>query len=377
MKRLGIYVIYDVEGAVDPYIELVLKEIKRHLTHLIVVCNFPEIRKGREYPEKYADEILCRDNQGYDAGAYKDTLLSLSAAGVLEDYEELLLANDTFYGPLYPFCEMFQRMEQEACDFWGITRHPGNTEGIADFPHIQSYFLVFKRKLLHSREFFDFWDQLQYPENHLDAIRFFELGINRYLNCKGYCAKSYMECMNPRLSPEPGENPYGMHSFELIRDMRIPVIKRKALSFDNIGFSNALCAFEYIDRDLDYDVSFIKDHVRRMHRYPVGEASFDYEELEAFYQSHERVYIYGNGIWGKNLDAYFRYKGWNLAGHFVTCPKENENCLNFSETEISETDGIIIAVGTSSVIKEISCIVLQKCRKEQVLSPRTCNQKGT
>lgn len=377
MKRLGIYIIYDVEGMIDPYIALILKEIKNYLTHLIVVCNFPEIRKGSKYLENYADEIVCRNNLGYDAGAYKDTLLPLFVTGALEGYEELLLANDTFYGPLYSFYEMFQRMEQEACDFWGITRHPGNPEGIADFSHIQSYFLVFKTKLLQSRDFFDFWKQLKYPENHEEAICLFELALNRHLICRGYSGKSYMDCVNPQFQLESGNNPYGVHSLELIRDMRLPIMKRKALSFDNQGFSNALRAFEYIDRDLDYEVSLMKEHMRRIHRYLVGDASFDYEELEVFYQSHERIYIYGNGIWGKNLDAYFQYKGWSVSGHFVTYPEENEKCLNFSETEISEKDGIIIAVGTSSVIKEICHIVLQKCRKKQVLWPRIRSERGT
>ena len=64
MKRLGIYVIYDAEGTVDPYIERVLKEIKSYLAHLIVVCNFPKIKKGTGYLEKYADKIVCRDNRG-------------------------------------------------------------------------------------------------------------------------------------------------------------------------------------------------------------------------------------------------------------------------------------------------------------------------
>ncbi|MEH2952064.1 rhamnan synthesis F family protein [Candidatus Merdisoma sp. JLR.KK011] len=370
MKRLGIYVIYDAEGTVDPYIERVLKEIKSYLAHLIVVCNFPKIKKGTGYLEKYADKIVCRDNRGYDAGAYKDMLMPLFASGVLEGYEELLLANDTFYGPLYPFYEMFCRMEQETCDFWGVTRHPGNTEGMADFSHIQSYFLVFKKRLLHSRDFYDFWNQLKYPEDHLEAICFFELDLNRYLKRKMYIGKSYMDWVDPQFQAERGNNPYGMHALELIRDMKIPVMKRKALSFDNKGFLNALQAFGYIGRNLDYNVSLIENHIRRIHHYAVGEASFDYEELEAFYETHERVFLYGNGIWGKNLDAYFQYKGWKLAGHFVTYPKENENCLKFSETELSAADGIIIAVGTSSVIKEIRHTVLQKCRKEQVLSPK-------
>lgn len=370
MKRLGIYVIYDAEGIVEPYIAAVLREIKNYLTHFIVVCNFPGITKGREHLEKYADEIICRNNRGYDAGAYKDTLMPLFITGALDSYEELLLANDTFYAPLYCFGEMFCRMEQEACDFWGITRHPGSLEGVAAFSHIQSYFLVFKKSLLQSRALSNFWNQLKYPKDHLEAICFFELALNQYLNGKGYIGKSYMDVTDTQISLEAGENPYGMHSFELIRSMRLPILKRKALSFDNKGFANALCAFEYIDRNLNYDVRLITNHMRRIHRRPVGEVSFDYEELEAFYQSHEKIYLYGNGIWGGNLDTYFRYKGWSLVGHLVTNPEKNEDSLKFSETEIDSKDGIIVAVGTGRAVKEIQDIVLKKCRKEQVLFPK-------
>lgn len=369
MRRLGIYIVYDVEKIIDPYVPVVLKELKKYLTYLIVVCNFSEIKRGYGELEKYADEILFRDNQGYDAGAYKDILLSLFSSGTLDNYQELLLANDTFYGPIYSFHTMFQKMEQELCDFWGITRHPGNSKGMAYSSHIQSFFLVFKEKLLHSMEFFNYWDKLEYPQDHLEAICLFELGLNQYLEQKGYLGKSYTDILKAPFEWKISENPYGMHAFELIKDMKIPILKRKTLFFDNEGFSNALQAFNYIDINSSYNVEMIKNHIRRICHYPIGNASFDYDALENFYHSHRKIYLYGNGIWGKNLGIYFKYKGWKAEGHLVTSLEGNEGCLKFSETEIQKNDGIIIAVGKSDVIKEIYEYVLKKCCREQIFLP--------
>lgn len=74
MKRLCIYVIYDKQQKINPYIEAVLKEIKKFVADIIVVCNFDRIMSGEDILHRYASKVYFRYNIGYDAGAYKDAL---------------------------------------------------------------------------------------------------------------------------------------------------------------------------------------------------------------------------------------------------------------------------------------------------------------
>lgn len=60
---------------------------------------------------------------------------------------------------------MFDEMDGRECDFWGITEHSGyeDKEWLKKRvqPHIQSYFLVFKKKIFSSKVFFNFFNSVQ------------------------------------------------------------------------------------------------------------------------------------------------------------------------------------------------------------------------
>lgn len=102
MKRLGIYLVYDNENIINPYIEYMLKELKTCLSHPVVVCNMGKVDHGKEILEQYGDEIFFRDNIGFDAGGFKDALCSFLGWEKVLQYEELVLVNDSMYGPFCP-----------------------------------------------------------------------------------------------------------------------------------------------------------------------------------------------------------------------------------------------------------------------------------
>ena len=63
-----------------------------------VVCNYPEILDGYDYISPYVDSVFCRENIGYDAGAFKDALCTLIGWDTVYEYDELILVNDSFFG---------------------------------------------------------------------------------------------------------------------------------------------------------------------------------------------------------------------------------------------------------------------------------------
>ena len=174
-KRLGIFCTYDTDGVVDDYILYLLNAIKPMLNHLSIVCNGKLNSEGQKRLSEITDDILVRTNEGFDMEAWRQGILKNN----LSDYDELVLFNDSFYGPFYPFEKIFSEMDTKypEADFWGITIH-GKTEDITNLSpygytpeHIQSYFLVVKNRLLQSEEFFSYWKNSEVAKTFEEAIK--------------------------------------------------------------------------------------------------------------------------------------------------------------------------------------------------------------
>lgn len=366
-KRLCIYLIYDMENIVDRYITYMLEKMKTCSEYIVVVCNSKTMRQ-EEKIDFYADQVIYRENLGYDAGGYKDALCCYIGWEKLGEYDELILMNDSFYGPFYPMQHVFCAMESVAADFWGLTRSQAGTEGMQYEEHIQSYFLVFKEKVLSGSAFRTFWERLEYPETMEDAVRDFELGINTCLRQNGFQGGAVSDLYKEILPLGENENPYMAYPLELIHDCQIPVLKYKALSFGNSGYSDALRAFRFIEENRLYPVEYIKSHIRRKSK--VEKGWIDFEKLEKFQGFHQRLFIYGFGTYGKNLGLYFRYRGWKIEGFLVTEEDENANgATAFKRVRIEEDDGIVVAVGKKGMCMEIREYLAGQCKKGQLLFP--------
>lgn len=74
-QRLAIFASYHREGMVDSYKLKVLEGIRPYVSGLVAVCNGTVNDAGYRKLCRIADEVIVRDNVGYDAGAYKDVLL--------------------------------------------------------------------------------------------------------------------------------------------------------------------------------------------------------------------------------------------------------------------------------------------------------------
>lgn len=149
------------------------------------------------------------------------------------------------------------------------------------------------------------------------------------------------------------ENPYTLYPLELIRDANVPVLKRKSLCLMNRGFANALRAFRYIEEAGLYDTELIKRHLLRIGRIRAW-GGLNYWGLDGFYASRSKIYFYGAGTCGKNMAEYFGYRGWVFENFLVTDTKDQpRGCIPFRETDIAETDGIIITVGSEELFMEI------------------------
>ena len=121
-RRVAIYLFYDDGGRVDRYVTVALAAFRAEVDRLIVVCNGEPEAEGLAALRASADDVIVRENAGFDVWGYKEAIERIGRDGA-RAYDELILLNYTFFAPIFPLREMFDSMDARACDFWGITAH--------------------------------------------------------------------------------------------------------------------------------------------------------------------------------------------------------------------------------------------------------------
>ena len=186
MNRAIVFVHYDRDNMVDAYVYHYLKELQKNASYLVFVSTAKLTEDDTESLSDYCSKVIVRENIGYDFMSYKIGLASFDHQG----YDELVICNDSVYGPLYPLNNVFDSMDDDSCDFWGIT---DNT----DFSyHLQSYFIVFKKNVIQSSSFKSFWEQVKVLHNKDDIIQQYEIGLTKTLLANGLSSSIYTK-FNP------------------------------------------------------------------------------------------------------------------------------------------------------------------------------------
>jgi rhamnosyltransferase len=351
-----------------------LKALRECCSTVYLVCNYPEATDGLQYVQSYVDKIYYRENIGFDAGAYKDALIDYIGWEQLRAYDELVLANDSFFGPFYPLQDFFKMMSDTNCDFWGMSGSgPGQFQNpLYNFDaYIHSYFFVFRNRVLCSDAFEKFWIDLRYPLSFQDAIVDFEHGINICLKKNGFRGSSHADCWNVVFSWN--ENPYCLYQFEMVKEKKFPVLKKKHLLIRNPGFESALKTILYIKEENLYPVEWITETLENQFFLGQGQET---NSLESFYRKYEKIYIYGKGVCGNNLATYFDFKDWKFAGFILTDvvkdKDQNQIVLSMDEAVITENTGIIISVLNPKIANEIVSNIGDRCSKEQLFLVSEC-----
>lgn len=269
MKRICIYLTYDSQNIVDKYIGYMLNELKKCCTYLIVVCNELEILQGKDILEKFADIIFYRDNIGFDAGAFKDVLCNYIGWNKIYKYDELILVNDSFFGPFISLKNIFKEMDKKAVDFWGLTKHGEYLRnGFDYFPeHIQSFFIAIRYRLLHNTCFKDYWENMPYYKTYNQVVREYEMKFTSFFLKLGYTYDVYSNIeINDSLNPENNYCQYGVISYELIIKRKFPFFKKQQIvdsKLEKQTQENLRCAIDYIDKYTSYDVDLIWENLIR------------------------------------------------------------------------------------------------------------------
>lgn len=183
MSRLVVMAHFDYEGDVAPHVRRQVEAWSQTDARLIVVTTATLGEPARAWLSERCT-LIERANYGYDFLSYRT---GLAAAGPLDAYDEVVVCNDSYVGPLRPYAQIFAEMGQQRVDFWGITR------SLRIAPHVQSFFVVFRPWVVASRTFTRFWSEMLPSSDRQQVIRRYEVGMSGRLLEAGFRAGSYFE----------------------------------------------------------------------------------------------------------------------------------------------------------------------------------------
>lgn len=277
-KRLAIFFFYDKKGIVDRYVPYLLEDLKKNVSEIFTVCNGKLTKDGEKILEQYG-QVLVRENKGFDVWAYK-TAMEQYGWEKLQEYDEVIMLNNTIMGPVYPFQETFEKMDQQDLDFWGLTEYfkiKGDPFGYSPYgylpDHIQSHWIACRRSLVSSKEFQEYWDHMSMIEDYMQAVGKHESIFTKKFADMGYKWGVSVDCEDLR---DYSGYPLMMCPKKLLEEYRCPIFKKRSFFhmesdyLKNTTGEQTSELFDYVKNETDYDVDFIWETIlRNYHQYDI------------------------------------------------------------------------------------------------------------
>lgn len=251
-KRLGIYRILDNRKALDSYIYFAITGICPYVDKLIVFCDATVSMESISRLLQVSDKIRIKSGGTDIDGEVADVLMSCE----IRNYEELLLFDDSIYGPLFNLEPLFLTMLTKQWDFWGLTSANTRTEnGYRAQP--QSCFIVFKAHSI-SEIITNTLTVSDGQEDIVSAI--ISRACDRKLKFETYVKSDGYDLGKPNLNTDYSRQ----LSYDIIKYQRCPFIRKAGLTEVDTSLAadeNAKNALAYITDNTDYDVNMIWENL--------------------------------------------------------------------------------------------------------------------
>ena len=282
MARALVFAHYDRDGLFDPYVIDALHAFRRCMDHVTVVSTSAQHLPAALVP--LVDRFIARQNVGYDFCSWRAGLAALEPT---EQFDEIICANDSVYGPLFDLAAALSDARVADADLWGMCLSEQGTKrrGKNSCPHIQSWFFGMRRPLIASQAFGDFWRSVVPLANKDDLIDRYELGMTEHFAAAGFRVAALYDARTagplslreiwPHFSlQEPRRllrwlkkvrrmphNPSEL-AYKRLLDAGVPFAKVSLFRLNHYGL-NLEHVMESLQRENHYDIHLIRDHLER------------------------------------------------------------------------------------------------------------------
>ena len=177
-KRCAIFVGYSFDGTIPDYDIYYIRALKKICGSIIYIMDNPIISSELDKIKNIVDYAEFRKHGGYDFGSWRKGLYYLNENKLLNQFDSIIFANDSCYGPVYPFENLIQKMQNTKADFWGLV------DSYDGQYHILSFFYYFTKKVFTDKYFMDFFAHLPQKMSFEDAWKKGEIAFTMYLKKK-------------------------------------------------------------------------------------------------------------------------------------------------------------------------------------------------
>lgn len=233
-----IYVGFDAYSRLRPDVIEQIRALADFYNIIYVTSSHQNILKDPRFADLQQStfRVLIRRNLGYDFGSWRAGILDGSE--LLPQSETLLLMNDSLYGPIMPIDKMIEETIENPADIVCMTRNLVGGE------HAQSYFVSYKKSVVHSPLFQTFWKTLPVFDCKFRLIQECEINWSKALLGAGYKINALYDSGN-----------YGNQTHidwkKLIQEQGYPFIKNELLLRNPVGQDiQEMAAFLRLNPDL-------------------------------------------------------------------------------------------------------------------------------
>ena len=261
MKRICLFAGFDKDNIIHDYVVYYLKELSTVADVYYMADNeINDEEKNKITP--YVKEAYGFHHSKYDFGSWQE-LIKIIGWDKLSEYNELVLANDSVFGPLYPMVDFFNIIEQDK--EWDVCGYTGGKLEKAKHPHIvskdidglASFFLVFKKNAFISNIFKNYICSEIKINNYKDVVLQYEITLAYQFYSAGFNVKAYLYNINPY---EDWYKVINKNRYSLFIKKKI-FVSGKKMAAECKAFLYKLF-FKY-NNFYNYDVTLIDDYIKK------------------------------------------------------------------------------------------------------------------
>ncbi|OBI26220.1 hypothetical protein A5709_07495 [Mycobacterium sp. E1386] len=270
-RTLVLFAHFDRQGVVDPYVAYYLRELHGLGATIVFVSGSPSLIPESVSPiRSLCAGIYTRRTLSLDFGSWHLAWSILRQHGwSLDQFDRLVLANDSVFGPLFPIDEMWS-------SFHGADMY-GAIESAELGSHVQSFFLAWDLNA-RTRDFLnDFWDGFQYIVDKDALVRQYEIGVSERARHAGLSIKPFVSLADikaaygrspahqwaTKFSGEPINST--LYFWDgLIEHLRFPFLKTILPRHNEPWHDSMTSLQDFIERHTGYPYELIQSNVERL-----------------------------------------------------------------------------------------------------------------
>ena len=211
VENLCIFAHYDPDDVVDDHVLRYIRSIGECGFAVVVVSTSKLSGRPLELLKRSCAEIILRDNIGYDFGSWSTGLARYKG----RFSGNLLLANDSVYGPIGSLAVAVARLTARDADFYGMVKSRQFV------PHLQSWFLLFRPQVWQHRAFNSIFRQQPLNASKQEIISRYELAATEQLHRAGFRSGSLYSADLLKFTPNPAHFLWR----ELLENYDVPFVK--------------------------------------------------------------------------------------------------------------------------------------------------------